>query len=147
MDVGNLIGLILTAIGTLITIWQATKAKSYRDEIVEDRKKLSLIDLKSSLIQIRSECRKISTPVNKPLRGVNPQKIIDELQDFVVKMKENEHKINLQEFSESITTMEKYISDYKNENDEEIRSNIGDMLFQELSDLGGLIAKDIDDKV
>ena len=147
MDIGNFIALLLTAMGTIVTIWQASKAKSYRDEILEDRQKLSLIELKSSLKQVRSECKKITTPVDKPFRGVDIQKVIDELQDFLDKMKENTHKIKLDKFQKSINSIETFIQNFKNESDPNKRNKIGDKLFKELSDLGGLIAENIDKKV
>jgi len=147
MDLGNFFALVLTAIGTIITIWQASKAKSYRDEILEDRQKLSLIELKSSLKHVRSECKKITTPVNKPFRGVDTQKVIDELQDFLDKMKENTHKIKLDKFQKSIISIEVFIQNFKDESDPNERNKIGDKLFKELSDLGGLIAENIDKKM
>ena len=147
MEISNAIAMIVTTIGTGVTVWQAYKAKSYRDDILEDRQKISLIELKSSLKQARTECQKITTPVSKPFRGVDIQRVIDELQNFLDKLKENIHKIKLKRFQESINTIEKYILAFKNENEQSKRDKIGDDLLKELSDLGGFIAENIDKKV
>lgn len=147
MNTISIIGVILTAIGTFITIYNTAKAKKYRDEIREDRQKIFLIDFKSILISTRNECKKITTPVLKQQRGFDPQKSLDEIQNLVDKMKEYSHNINLIEYENYIKRIENHIGRYKIESDPTERCKIGDKLYKELSDLGGFVAKSIDNKI
>ena len=147
IDAISIIGVVLTAIGTFVTLYNTAKAKKYRDEIREDRQKIFLIDFKSLLISTRNECKKITTPVLKQQRGFDPQKTLDELQNLVDKMKEYSHNINLKEYEDYIKRIENLIDTYKKESDQTERSKIGDKLYKELSDLGGFVAKNIDSKI
>jgi hypothetical protein len=65
MNFVDVIGVILTAIAIGISIWQAREAKgsvklakTYRDEVVQDRSKMALIELLPTTKRVREEYRK-----------------------------------------------------------------------------------------
>lgn len=138
MDILNISGLVITTIGTVVTIWQAIKAKkysvtakNYRDEILSDRIRFALIDLLSIGKQTREECKKITTPVDKRhTRGVNSQKVINEIQDFSDRLKENCFKINNNDITKLAESLEKKIEEYKRNSAEDIRFYIADDIYK-----------------
>lgn len=134
MDFWNAIALILTFLGTALSFWQAYKAKSYRDEIQSDRQKLILIELMPIAKSARDECRKITTPVNKPMRGVDPQKVIHEIQALAEKLQEFSHRLT-GEFEQNglVTSLQKDISSYKNVVDQDFRNKIADCMYARLN--------------
>ncbi|WP_231880450.1 hypothetical protein, partial [Alcanivorax sp. HI0083] len=52
-------GTVLTAIGTGVTVWQASKVKSYRDQIAFDLRKLHLSEVAELLKRAQDEGRKL----------------------------------------------------------------------------------------
>jgi len=148
MDFWNAVGLILTFMGTGLAFWQAYKAKSYRDEIQADRQKLILIELMPIAKSARDECKKITTPVHKPMRGVDPQKVIHSIQDLAEKLQEYSHRLKggfAQK--EAVSSLQGYITKYTNETDVEVRNKIADKMYSELNSIIESLATSIDSSV
>jgi hypothetical protein len=148
LDFWNAVGLVLTFSGTALAFWQAYKAKSYRDEIQADRQKLILIELMPVAKSARDECRKIITPVSKPMRGADPQKIIHAIQIFSEKLQEYNHRISGDvKCSTFSANLRKRISEYTNETDETVRHKIADHMYEELNSVIEFLAVEIDRSV
>lgn len=148
MDFWNAIGLILTFLGTALAFWQAYKAKSYRDEIQSDRQKLVLIELMPIAKSARDECRKITTPVNKPMRGVDPQKVIHEIRTLAEKLQEFSHRLTGNfEQKDLVISLQEDISKYTNEADQDSRNKIADGMYSTLNSIIESLATSIDKSV
>ena len=148
MDFWNAVGLTLTFCGTTFAFWQAYKAKSYRDEIQADRQKLILIELMPIAKSARDECKKITTPVKKPMRGVDPQKVIHAIQGLAEKLQEYGHRLK-GEFAqkETVTILQSHIANYTNEADLDSRNKIADQMYSELNSIIESLATSIDSSV
>lgn len=148
MDFWNAVSLMLTFLGTGLAFWQAYKAKSYRDEIQADRRKLILIELMPIAKNARDECKKIVTPVARPMRGVDPQKVIHVIQGLSDKLQEYNHRISEETecgaFSENL---KRRISEYVNESDETCRQKIADKMHEDLNSIIEFLAVGIDRSV
>lgn len=148
MDFWNSFGLVLTFLGTGLAFWQAYKAKSYRDEIQADRKKLILIELMPVAKSARDECRKLVTPVSKPMRGVDPQKVIYSIQGLSEKLQEFNHRISGDiECSLFSLNLKQRITEYTNESDDGARHKIADQMYEELNSIIEFLAVGIDRSV
>ena len=148
MDFWNAIGLVLTFFGTGLSFWQAYKAKSYRDEIQADRQKLVLIELMPIAKSARDECRKITTPVNKPMRGVDPQKVIHEIQGLAEKLQEYSHRLTGNfEQKDLLVDLQRAVSEYKNESDQDSRYRIADKMYSTLNSIIESLSTSIDKTV
>lgn len=151
----NILGVILTAIGTCVTIWQACKAKkaanlakTYRDEVARDRCKMALIELLPNTKRVREECRKIMKPASgKPMRGVDPQIIINKIQDFIEEFEEISCRLRVNEFDSSISILKKRVSDYRQEIDSEKRYLIAEGIYEELNNIVSLLAKQVNSEI
>lgn len=148
MDFWNVVGLILTFCGTALAFWQAYKAKSYRDEIQADRKKLILIELMPIAKSARDECKKITTPVGKPMRGVDHQKVISSIQELAEKLQEHSHRLkgNFRE-KEAVIKLQTHITNYTNDADQDSRNKIADKIYGELNSIIESLASSIDSSV
>lgn len=148
MDSWNAIGLILTFLGTALAFWQAYKAKTYRNEIQSDRQKLILIELMPVAKSARDECKKITTPVGRPMRGVDHQKVIHAIQGLAEKLQEYSHRLK-GDFKEkdSVVKLQGFIADYTNEADSESRNKIADNIYSELNSIIESLATSIDSSV
>ena len=132
----EIIGLILTALGTGLSFWQAHKAKTYKNEILSDRKKLTLIELSITAKRAREECQKITTQLSgKIQRGVNQQAVIDKIQNLIDHLKENQHRFNIPTFAENITSIEKGLATYKSTENAKDRQEIGDALYSNINQI------------
>lgn len=148
MDFWNTVGLVLTFLGTGLAFWQAYKAKSYRDEIQADRKKLILIELMSVAKSARDECKKIVTPVGKPMRGVDPQKVIHAIQGLSEKLQEYNHRISGDIGCSSFSSnLKQRVAEYTNESDDSARHKIADQMYEELNSIIEFLAVGIDRSV
>lgn len=148
MGFWNAVGLALTFVGTALAFWQACRAKSYSDEIQADRKKLVLIELMPIAKSARDECKKIVTPVAKPMRGVNPQNVIHVIQNLSEKLQEYNHRISGDtEFSVLSTNLKQRISDYTNEQDLGGRYKVADQMYEDINSVIESLAVGIDRSV
>lgn len=145
MDFWNAVGLILTFLGTGLSFWQAYKAKSYRDEIQADRQKLILIELMPVAEITRDECKKITTPVLKPMRGVNPQKVISKIQELSEKLQKFNHRISGDvECRNFVSSLNQRIKEYTEETDVDSRYKIADQMYENLNSVIEFLAIGID---
>lgn len=146
-NLASLIGTILTIISTVVAIVQAKKAKKYKEEIRSDRLKMVLIDLLPYAKIAREECKKIIQPVRKPMRGVDPQKVLNSIQDFTDKVKEQSHKFNSVEYKSTLNSLDSNISKYKQITEDEERFRIGESIYEELNDMISMISRNIDKSI
>lgn len=147
MEVINLAGAVFSVIGAAIAIWQAHKAKSYRDEILRDRTKILLIDAIGVARKAREECRKIMTPVGKPVRGIDQQQVVNTIRDCVDKLKDNQHKFEQPKLRMFIESLEHEISNYTSQTEESKRFGIGDEIYKILGEIIGNLSHEIDRSV
>lgn len=138
---------MLSAIGAGISIQQAYKAKTYRDEILADRVRLALIDMLSSAKHAREECKKITTPVSKPMRGVDPERVISAIQSCAEKLKENGHRFGVAEIEVMSSSLETHITEYKAASDGTARALLADKTYKSLNELVAHISRRIDNVV
>lgn len=145
MDFWNALGLFLTFVGTAIACYQAYKAKGYRDEIQSDRHKLVLIELVPIAKRSREECKKITTPVSKPMRGVDPQKVINSIKKLTEKLTEFQQRLgNDSELNASSTKISDLVSNYTSETDVSKRHEVAGNLYQELNSVIRMLTSKID---
>jgi hypothetical protein len=144
MDGWTIGGTLLSALGAAISIWQAYKAKRYRDEILADRIRLALIDMASSAKHVREECKKITTPVNKPMRGVDPDRVIAAIQDCAEKLNENGHRFAVPEVEKMASQLNTHIIAYKSNSDAANRRQTADRIYDILNELVAYLARRID---
>jgi hypothetical protein len=148
MDFWNGLGLLLTFCSTALAFYQAHRAKSYKEEILADRQKLVLIEIMPIAKSARDEIKKITTPVGKPMRGVDPQKVIHSVQDLAERLQEHSHRLkgNFRE-KKSVISLQGYIEDYKAEQVLEERYRIADLIYTELNKIVESLALSIDSSV
>jgi hypothetical protein len=148
MDFWNGLGLFLTFCGAALAFWQAHKAKTYKEEIQADRQKLILIEIMPIAKSARDECKKIVTPVNKPMRGVDPNKVINSIQELAEKLQEHSHRLkgDFRE-KESVIKLQAFISKYKNESVADERSKVADSIYSELNAIVESLSISIDGNV
>lgn len=65
----SIIGVVLTAIGTGVTLWQASQVRKYRDQIAHDVRRIRLAEIVETLRLAQAETRKIITPLTQARRG------------------------------------------------------------------------------
>lgn len=140
----SIAGSICSVIGAIIAIWQASRAKNFRDEICRDRKKMILIDCRGDIRMARKECRKIITPVNKKPRGINNQKVINAVREHFDRIKDNIGKFDSRDLKLSITDLNDQINKYILENDESKRYKIADKMNDTIDDISKIITEEID---
>jgi hypothetical protein len=147
MGIISVVSAILSGIGAGIAIWQACKARKYRDEILQDRKKILLIDLTGIIQEAKKECLKIATPVNKPARGVDQQHVINTIRNCLDKIKNNTHKFRYSSIGKIISSTEGLVNDYVNEKDGAKRSAIADRMLSSMGNISSIISQEIDREI
>ncbi|MEE2001406.1 hypothetical protein QWY20_08065 [Alkalimonas sp. MEB108] len=78
-------GTVLTAIGTVVTLWQASKVKAYRDQIAFDLRKIHLSEVGELLRRAQDEGRKLLSQVQQLNRGKSMISIADDIQSYIDK--------------------------------------------------------------
>ena len=147
MAIISVFGAIASIVGACVAIWQVRKAKRYRDEIKKDRKKILLFDFHSHIQEAKKECLKISTPVNKAVRGVDQQQVINTIRNCLDLIKDNVHKFENDKLSECISTIQNLIGEYIKEKEDEKRSSIADEIRLSLGEISSLISQEIDREI
>ena len=147
METLSITAALFSIVGAIIAIWQATRAKKYRDEIGHDRLKIILIEISRVATNAREECRKIVTPVGKSIRGVDPQVVVNSIRDCIDRIKDNEHRFKTKEFRSNIAAIEQQLEKYINEKEESGRYAIGDLLYKMLSDIVSSVSEQIDSAI
>ena len=77
------IGTILTAIGTAVTLWQASRVKKYKEQIAFDLRKISLSEAGEILRKSQDDTRKLLKAVAATSRGQNIVNICDAVQKYI----------------------------------------------------------------
>lgn len=144
MDGVSILGAILSAVGAAIAIWQAYRARRYRDEILQDRRKMALVEAIGIARKARDECRKIVTPLGKPIRGVDQQQVVDSIRDCVDRLRDNAHKFQSPRVVGSVPKLERLVDDYTQARDEATRYKVADDMYKVLSNTIGSISEEID---
>ncbi|WP_048608557.1 MULTISPECIES: hypothetical protein [Providencia] len=78
-------GTALTAIGTGVTLWQASRVKAYRDQIAFDLRKIHLSEVGELLRRAQDEGRKLLSQVQQLNRGKSMISIADDIQSYIDK--------------------------------------------------------------
>ena len=77
------IGAILTMIGTAVTIWQASKVKSYRRQISFEIRKIRLSEISEIFRRSQDEVRKLCSDQPQLGRGKNYPEITNIIQSYI----------------------------------------------------------------
>lgn len=154
----DLIGLIVSIVGTIvsligigITIFQAHKAKKsagevklMKESIEREYKRIELGKLLNETKTVIDQTRALTTPANpnKKIRGLDYDKIIQQLRKYIDCMKENSHylpndkeKLIVLEYTE----IENLIPQLANEKDQQKKYKIGEYIHKSM----GKILKNI----
>lgn len=81
----TIVGTSLTAIGTGVTLWQASKVKAYRAQIAFDLRKIHLSEVSELLKRAQDEGRKLLSQVQQLNRGKSVLTITDSIQSYIDK--------------------------------------------------------------
>ena len=80
IDAISIVGTLLTAIGTAITLWQASKVRSYRQQIAFDLRKIHLAEVRELLRRAQDEGRKLLSHVQQLNRGKSVLAVTENIQ-------------------------------------------------------------------
>jgi hypothetical protein len=112
----TLVGTIVTLLGMAITIWQAAQARSYKNQIKFDIRKINLSGAIERLKRAQDEIRRLPTSAVHIQRGVKPNDLIQNIKmhfdyalgildaqgpdgDIRIQLSEAQSKLNLYESS------------------------------------------------
>lgn len=144
MDVVSIVGAILSAIGAAIAVWQAYRARTFRDEILQDRRKMALVEAIGIARKAREECRKIVKPVGRAGRGVDPQQVVNTIRDCAERLRDNAHKFQSPRVGECVSKLEQLIETYARASEDEVRYTIAGDMYKALSDAICIVGVEID---
>lgn len=144
MDGVSILGAVLSAVGAALAIWQAARAKKYRDEVLQDRRRFALVEAIGLARNAREESRKIATPVGKPVRGVDPQAVINAIRDCLDRIREDGHKFQDPGVTAAVSEAQRYLVDYVREKDESRRHTVADGMYKSLQDLTARLSEAVD---
>jgi len=77
----TIIGTIVTLLGMGVTIWQTAQARSYKNQIKFDIRKINLANVTERLKRAQDEIRRLPTSAQTGPRGVNPIEIIQKIRE------------------------------------------------------------------
>jgi hypothetical protein len=143
LNVIDFLGALSSVGAAIVAGYQAYRAKSARDEILQDRGRHSLIELRSSVTRARSECGKILPKLRGKIRGVDQQNVIDTIRATAQLLRDNTHRLGEDSYKTLTNTLEEGIGRYVTVDDHE-QETIADTLYKSLNDLAELISKAID---
>jgi len=72
----TIIGTLVTLLGMGIAIWQTSQARSYKNQIQLDIRKINLSNIIESLKRAQDEIRRLPTSIQSAIRGVKPSELI-----------------------------------------------------------------------
>ncbi|MBX8489304.1 hypothetical protein K5D42_05390 [Pseudomonas cichorii] len=75
------IGTVVTLLGMLITIWQASAARNYKNQVRSDIRRINLVSVSGSLKRAQEEIRRLPTSNQVSLRGVRPSELIQKARE------------------------------------------------------------------
>lgn len=109
----TIIGTILTAIGTGVTLWQANKIEKYKTRIAFDLRKIHISEISEYLKRAQDEGRKLVSTHNT--RGKKESDATDSIQSYI------DRSLNLlplngndQDIREKITNVQSKLRDFQN---------------------------------
>ncbi len=115
----TIIGTLLTAIGTGVTLFQASKVKTYRDQIAFDLRKIHLSEVGEALKRAQDEGRKLLTQMQQLNRGKSFILITESIQGHI------DNSLNLlhlngpdKDLREKIIDIQTQLRDFQNNSDE-----------------------------
>ncbi|MHC2065890.1 hypothetical protein ACYFX5_00315 [Bremerella sp. T1] len=77
----TVVGTVVTLAGTAVTIWQATQARTYRNQLKSDIRKFGLTTVIERLKRAQDEIRRLPTSNKNKARGVRPQELIQKIRE------------------------------------------------------------------
>nr|WP_320048926.1 hypothetical protein [uncultured Desulfuromonas sp.] len=77
----TMVGAVITLLGMAITIWQASQARDYKNQIKFDIRKINLSNVAERLKRAQDEIRRLPTTAQGVLRGVKPVEIIQKIRE------------------------------------------------------------------
>lgn len=144
MDKISTIGAISSVIGAIVAIWQVQRVKKIRNEVLGDRFKIQLVEVRGKAYRAREECQKLTTKVGVAIRGVNPQNVIDVIRECLDSIKDHNHKFDDSDLKTTILTAEKHLKAYIAESEDAKRPSIADKMNHSISEIISSISKHID---
>ena len=72
----TIVGTIVTILSMVITIWQASEARNYKNQIKSDIRKINLTNISDSLKRAQEEIRTLPTTAQDIKRGMRPIELI-----------------------------------------------------------------------
>lgn len=80
LDILTWLSSIITVISMLITIWQACKVKTYKQQVLFDLRKIAIYEAGEYLRRAQEDCRKL---LHSSRRGQNDLKACDMIQEYI----------------------------------------------------------------
>ncbi|MDD2769130.1 MAG: hypothetical protein PHT19_10360 [Methylococcus sp.] len=77
----TIVGTAVTLLGMAITIWQASQARSYKNQIKFDTRKINITNVAERLKRAQDEIRRLPTSATSKERGVQPVEIIRKIRE------------------------------------------------------------------
>jgi len=77
----TVIGSVITLLGMGVTIWQASQARNYKNQIKFDIRKITLTKVNERLKRAQDEIRRLPTNIQGVPRGVRPIELIQKIRE------------------------------------------------------------------
>lgn len=74
-------GTAITLLGMAVTIWQASQARGYKNQIKFDIRKINLVNVGERLKRAQDEIRLLPTSAQGGARGVRPSELIHKIRE------------------------------------------------------------------
>lgn len=71
-----IVGAVVTVLGMIITIWQASQVRRYKSQIKSDIRKIDLTNIIDQLKRALEDIRRLPTSTELPTRGIRPKELI-----------------------------------------------------------------------
>lgn len=156
--------LLITIIGTFasvggagISIHQARKSKNAADEAKKVRAQLIDHRKTSELAQLQTVCKRAQKsmekygPASSPssLAGISPQKDAEDVQEFILNLKENSSYFGFKkpnEADEFCETLSPILSEFSQSSDPRELKEVGTQVLTHLSSMTSIIKRQLDTK-
>lgn len=136
MDGAKLIVDALAIVAAGIAVWQAWKAKGYKNEILSDRRRYALVDMFASAKRAREDVKKLTRPVSgRPMRGVNPSEVLAVTQDCVDEIDQNCHRYGIDGLEQIVGDLRQCLRDYTAASTDDDRFSLADSMQDKLSQM------------
>lgn len=77
----TIVGTALTVFGTVVTIWQASQARNYKNQIKFDIRKINLANVTDRLKRAQDEIRRLPTSAQALPRGIRPTELMHKIRE------------------------------------------------------------------